>query len=161
MEVIVSISESITENPEMWVILENLINELILYGDKKNREILKTIDYLFNSYEINRYIPNDFTSTLCLLINNIYLVNETQVDTTVVSHQRRSWFSVRWLDIGDEVFDCYIAVINYCYVIYNNIWSSYEKKMEKNEFGNNLLSILYRLQSIWVAVISACCNIDL
>lgn len=72
----------------MWEILENLINSLILHGDKKNREILKTVDYLFNSYAINRFIPNDFTSTLCLLINNIYLLNETQGET-VISKTRR------------------------------------------------------------------------
>ena len=72
----------------MWEILENIINSLILYCDKKNGEILKTIDYLFNSSEINPFIPNDFTSTLCLLINNIYLINETQETTSTVTKNR-------------------------------------------------------------------------
>ena len=85
---ITSISESFSKNPELWEILENIINSLILYGDKKNCEILKTIDYLFNSSEINTFIPNDFTSTLCLLINNIYLINETQETTSVVTKNR-------------------------------------------------------------------------
>lgn len=72
----------------MWTILENLINTLILYGDRKNREIMKTIDYLFNSYEINKYIPNDFTSTLCLLINNIYLINQSQEEVAGLPQTR-------------------------------------------------------------------------
>lgn len=72
----------------MWTILENLINTLILYGDKKNREIMKTIDYLFNSYEINKFIPNDFTSTLCLLINNIYLINQSQEEVAALPQTR-------------------------------------------------------------------------
>lgn len=72
----------------MWTILENLINTLILYGDRKNREIMKTIDYLFNSYEINKYIPNDFTSTLCLLINNIYLINQSQEEVAALPQTR-------------------------------------------------------------------------
>jgi len=77
-QVISSIPEYINENPELWKIIGNLVNSLILHGDKKNSAIIKTVDYLFNSYEINKFIPNDFTSTLCLLINNIYLFNTTQ-----------------------------------------------------------------------------------
>lgn len=85
---VTTISDSFSDNPEMWTILENLINTLILYGDRKNREIMKTIDYLFNSYEINKYIPNDFTSTLCLLINNIYLINQSQEEVTALPQRR-------------------------------------------------------------------------
>ena len=43
--------------------------------------------------------------------------------------------STHGIEIGDEVFDCYVSVINYCYIIYNNIWNHYEEKMERNEFG--------------------------
>lgn len=85
---VTTVSDSFSGNPEMWTILENLINTLILYGDRKNREIMKTIDYLFNSYEINKYIPNDFTSTLCLLINNIYLINQSQEEVAALPQTR-------------------------------------------------------------------------
>ena len=73
--VIVTIADFMDGNNEMWLLLESIINSLIMCGDRKNKEILKTIDFIFNNHAINRYIPNDFTSTLCLLINNIYLHN--------------------------------------------------------------------------------------
>ena len=44
-------------------------------------------------------------------------------------------WNVSNVDMDEEVFSCYISIINYCYVIYNNIWSNFESQMEKNEFG--------------------------
>lgn len=76
LNVVTSIADSLDERREVWYILENIINCLIISGDHKNVEILQTIDFIFNNQEINKFIPNDFTSTLCLLINNIYLHNE-------------------------------------------------------------------------------------
>lgn len=76
LNVVTNIADLLDERREVWYILENLINCLIIAGDYKNVEILQTIDFIFNNQAINKFIPNDFTSTLCLLINNIYLHNE-------------------------------------------------------------------------------------
>ena len=80
------------------------------------------MDLLFNNYEINRSIPSDFTSTLCLLINNLYLRNDGLTETITAKEP-------------EEVFNCYLSIINYCYIIYNNIWNAYEAKVEQNQFG--------------------------
>ena len=76
LNVVTNIADSLDERREVWYILENIINCLIISGDHRNVDILQTIDFIFNNQEINKFIPNDFTSTLCLLINNLYLRNE-------------------------------------------------------------------------------------
>ena len=106
----------------MWSILENILDSLIMCSENNNGDILKTVDFVFNNFEINRYIPNDFTSTLCLLISNLYLHNNESTTDQICN---------------EDIFNCYISVINYSYVIYNNIWSSYERRVAKNQFGWN------------------------
>lgn len=98
----------------------------------------------------------------CWLIIFIWLINHRK--KLLLCHRDVLLrFGDDWLEIGDEVFDCYISIINYCYVIYNNIWSAYEQKMEKNEFGFDWWLILLldfnrsELQSL-VRVVTLICK---
>lgn len=137
--------EDIPKDVEILNHLKNLIDSLILDSHGINPSILQTIDYLFNNYEINRSIPSDFTSTLCLIINNLYLLNDslTENGNNRIPMNSGNVNKSRKMSNGDdgsakgvdEVFNCYLAIINYCYIIYNNIWTAYEAKMEQNQFG--------------------------
>ena len=102
----------------MWETLEVVVNNLVMCGEPRNAALLHSIDFVFNNYEVNRFIPTDFTSTLCLLLTNIFLQTQQAPGAP-----------------RDGAFDCFISVINYCYVIYNNVWSGYEKQMRNGEFG--------------------------
>lgn len=121
LRVVTNVADDLTDDREMWKCLESIIDSLIMSSERTNEDVLKTIDFIFNNYEVNKFVPNDFTSTLCLLINNLYLRNDALNESKASK--------------GEEVFSCYISVINYCYVIYNNIWTSYEAKIAKNQFG--------------------------
>ena len=39
------------------------------------------------------------------------------------------------VELESAVFNCYISIINYCYVIFNNIWRDYESRMTRDDFG--------------------------
>ena len=108
-------------------------------SEHTNEDVLKTIDFIFNNYEVNKFIPNDFTSTLCLLINNLYLRNDALNDSKTPK--------------GEEVFSCYM--------IYNNIWSAYEAKMAKNQFGTVFPLLSHRLQQVRAAVSGPRGHVDL
>ena len=134
--------DSIPKETDIWNHLKNLIDSLILDSRGVDPSILQTIDFLFNNYEINRSIPSDFTSTLCLIINNLYLLNDSLTEGGSFDNSKNpgNMNSSKQSSNGgtkgvDEVFNCYLAIINYCYIIYNNIWTAYEAKMEKNQFG--------------------------
>ena len=148
------IVDGIPTEATIWKYLKNLIDSLILDLCGVDPSILQTIDFLFNNYEINRSIPSDFTSTLCLLINNLYLLNDSLTESGNPNNPNNpnNPSNARKMSNGgdnsssikgvDEVFNCYLAIINYCYIIYNNIWAAYEAKMEQNQFGMCKLFIL-------------------
>ena len=50
--------------------------------------------------------------------------------------------SLCMVELESAVFNCYISIINYCYVINNNIWKSYERRMADDDFG----SLLYKIK---------------
>ena len=144
--------DSIPKETGIWNHLKNLIDSLILDSHGVDPSILQTIDFLFNNYEINRSIPSDFTSTLCLIINNLYLLNDSLTESDKFGNTKKpdnmnnsrklsnsgagsSGSSSGGVKGVDEVFNCYLAIINYCYIIYNNIWTAYEAKMERHQFG--------------------------
>lgn len=147
LRVVTNVADDLRDDREMWKCLESIIDSLIMSSEHTNEDVLKTIDFIFNNYEVNKFIPNDFTSTLCLLINNLYLRNDALNDSKTPK--------------GEEVFSCYISVINYCYVIYNNIWSAYEAKMAKNQFGTVFPLISHRLQQVRAAVSGPRGHVDL
>ena len=43
--------------------------------------------------------------------------------------------SIFRVELESAVFNCYISIINYCYVINNNIWKSYERRMAHDDYG--------------------------
>ena len=112
-----TIADRISGKPEIWSILENIVNSLVMSREGVSDDVLKAIDVLFNNTNINASIPLSFTATLCLLINSLYLVgNETP---------------------GGEqgVYEAYLSIMNDCYVLFNNVWSGFEARIEQNDFG--------------------------
>lgn len=97
--------------------MEEILNSLILNADEVSEATMRTIDTLFNNNKINRFIPMNFTATLCLVINSLYLEEAKEAKEE------------------EKVFEAYLSIINYCYVLYNNLWTDYERRMEKNDFG--------------------------
>lgn len=97
--------------------MEELLNSLILKANEVSEDVMRTIDILFNNNKINRFIPLSFASTLCLVINALYLKEAAKAAEEL------------------SLFEWYVSIINYCYVLYNNLWAEYEQQMEKNDFG--------------------------
>ena len=66
----------------------------------------------------------NFTATLCLVINSLYL--EEAKEPKEEKEEKK-------------VFEAYLSIVNYCYVLSNNLWTDYEKRMGRNDFGAGVL----------------------
>lgn len=82
--------------------MEEIINSLILNAAEVSEDALRTIDTLFNNNKINQFIPMNFTATLCLVINSLYL--EEAKEPKEEKEEKK-------------VFEAYLSIVNYCYVL--------------------------------------------
>ena len=123
-QIIQTISDRVSGDPKVWSILEEIINSLILNAAEVSEDALRTIDTLFNNNKINQFIPMNFTATLCLVINSLYL--EEAKEPKEEKEEKK-------------VFEAYLSIVNYCYVLSNNLWPDYEKRMGRNDFGAGVL----------------------
>lgn len=123
-QIIQTISDRVSGDPKVWSLLEEIINSLILNAAEVSEDALRTIDTLFSNNKINQFIPMNFTATLCLVINSLYL--EEAKEPKEAKEEKK-------------VFEAYLSIINDCYVLSNNLWTDYEKRMGRDDFGAGVL----------------------